>query len=133
MHLEEFNRQMELFASRTSGIGQTEGIACTFCGMHGHEIWGCHLRGELSNDGGQAQAPNSYNSWPMHEPCGDFDNPGSSYERCADSYEPNWRRDQDTQANAYVRSQEETLNDFIQSAQAFQQRSQAYIQANEQG
>ena len=66
----------------------------------------------------------------MHEPCGDFDNPGSNYERYADSYKPDWRRDQDTQANAYVRSQEKTLNDFIQSAQAFQQRSQANIQAN---
>ena len=32
-----------------------------------------------------------------------------------------------------MRSQEETLNDFIQSAQAFQQRPQANIQANEQG
>ena len=69
----------------------------------------------------------------MHDPCGDFNNPGSSYERCADSYEPDWRRDQDTQANSYVQSQEETLNDFIQSANAFQQRSQANIQANEQG
>ena len=69
----------------------------------------------------------------MHEPCGDFDNLGSSYERCADSYKPDWRRDQDPQANAYVRSQEETLNDFIQSAQVFQQRFQANIQANKQG
>ena len=69
----------------------------------------------------------------MHEPCGDFDNPGTSYERYADSYKADWRRDQDTKANAYVQSQEKTLNDFIQSAQAFQQRSQANIQANEQG
>ena len=86
MHLEEFNRQMELFASRTSGIGQVEAIACTFCGMYGHETWGCHSREEFSNDGGQTQTSNSYNSWPMHEPCGDFDNPRSSYERYADSY-----------------------------------------------
>ena len=87
MHLEVFNRQMELFASRTSGIGQTEGITCAFCGMHGHETWDCHSRGELSNDGGQAQAPNSYNSWPMHEPCGDFFSPGPSYDQYGDSYE----------------------------------------------
>ena len=87
MHLEEFNRQMELFASRTLGIGQAEAIACTFCGMYGHETWGCNSRGELSNDGGQAQASN-YNPWPMHEPCGDFNNLGSSYERCADLCKP---------------------------------------------
>ena len=90
----------------------------------------CHSREEFSDEGGQAQVSNSYNLWPVHEPCGDFDNPGSSYERYADSYKPDWRRDQDTQAYAYVQSQEETLNDFIQSAQAFQQRSQANIQAN---
>ncbi|KAK0583489.1 hypothetical protein LWI29_037478 [Acer saccharum] len=67
------------------------------------------------------------------KPCGDFDNPGSSYEWCANSYELDYRRDQDTQANAYVRSQEKTLNDFIRSAQAFQQRHQANLQANGQG
>ncbi|KAK4849782.1 hypothetical protein QYF36_000757 [Acer negundo] len=58
--------------------------------------------------------------------CGiDFDNPGSSYEKYADSYMLDWRRDQDfalsdTQANAYEQLPEETLNNFIQNAQAFQ-------------
>ncbi|KAK0603998.1 hypothetical protein LWI29_011022 [Acer saccharum] len=58
---------LKMLGASSTHQGQVEAIACTFCGMYGHETWGCNSRGELSNDGGQAQASN-YNPWPMHEP-----------------------------------------------------------------
>lgn len=98
MQLADLNWQMEILISMSLGLGQVETIFCTFYGMYGHEIRECPSRGEFSEyDERQTRASNSYNlsSWPMHGPCGNFYNSGSSYEPYDNSYNPDWRNYQD--------------------------------------
>ena len=121
-------------------------VVCMHCGMVGHYMWSCPSRE-------QAQAMNSYNMWPVHEPFehsynpwpinepyGNSHNQWSSYEPYDNTYNPEWRNHQDfswshNEVNTYEQpispSMEELLQQIQQQMDQFQQQMQQLEQRNE--
>ncbi|KAI9200310.1 hypothetical protein LWI28_005781 [Acer negundo] len=115
-------------------------VVCTYYGTVGHNIWGCPSR-ELD------QAMNSYTSWPVNEPYGDFYNPRPSYEPYNNSNNMDWRINQDfslsyNEVNTYEHSVspyqprklslEEMVNNLAQSSRATEEKLNKLIQSTYQ-